>query len=117
MTNTKLAFEVPFLKNTQSQNQVTNAEFASGKAAIMAKYRAELNDEVSFHISGGDGKDYSKIAKVAPGGVERGEVGTKLEEATDYQLIGANAVVYYSVRRNNIEQGQSAEFRFSVAAS
>lgn len=83
----------------------------------MAKYDAKLNDAVSFNVSGGNGSDYSKIVRVSPGGVSKGEAGTKLEEVQDSQLPGTKAVVYYSVTRNGAQIGQSAEFLFEVEAS
>ncbi|MET0778386.1 MAG: hypothetical protein ABWZ65_23210 [Pseudomonas mandelii] len=117
MSNTTMNFEIPFLKNTQSPNHVTKAEFDSSKVAVVAKFKVELNDQVTFHISGPNGIKYSREANASPGGVSNGEVGVKLDDVQDHQLIGTKAVVYYTVRRNNIEQGRSAEFQFSVAAS
>ncbi|MHC8342943.1 hypothetical protein [Pseudomonas sp. RT6P73] len=116
MSNETMNFRIPFLKNTQSPNHVTKAEFDSGKVAVMAKFKVEPNDKVTFHISGANGAEYSRDAYASPGGVSSGEVGVKLDDAHDHQLIGTNAALYYTVRRNGIEQGQSAEFRFSVEA-
>jgi hypothetical protein len=116
MSSSKETYPAPHLKNTASPTQISHAEYERGEASVMARYRTELNDEVTFVFDADGSVHYEKLAKVSPGGVTNGEVGTKINSAADWELVGKTVNVYFTVRRKLIILGQSEAFTFRVSA-
>ncbi|MFW6753313.1 hypothetical protein ACKUG4_21845 [Pseudomonas glycinae] len=115
MNSPTTAFDKPYLENTHSPTNISKDEFEGGNTALMAQYPAQLNDKVTFvlHIKGGN--HYEKLATVAPGGAEKGKVGTKINSVDDWELVGQEVTAYFNVQRNSMPVGQSSAFEFTVS--
>ncbi|QAX84054.1 hypothetical protein C2E19_09360 [Pseudomonas sp. DTU12.3] len=117
MNSLKTEYDAPFLKDTNLPTIISCAEYESGKAHVMARYPALQQDKVTFFLEADGGVRYEKVSTVAPGGETKGEVGTNINTAQDWELVGKSVNAYFVVHRNSAPLGESRSFTFKVLAS